>query len=207
MSTTTNHPIKPTLKSARPIIAFAVLSLIGALLLLTLFTPASSKAKSTSLDTVSLIAQQHRSDACLLGSLATHLNYVTGRFDWTSRSLALAYKLKYGREDWAKDGNTAHQAQELVHYAGFNPVYGQLTERGADGNSDGLGRLQWLIWSGRYPVVFLDGAVQHAVVVISLVDTTALLYADPFDGQLHRQNIADFYNMLEMQKWYFYATN
>jgi len=152
-----------------------------------------------------MIALQHRPDACLLAAIATNLNYLTGRYDWTSQSFGLAYKLKYGREDWAKDGNTSHEAQELVKDAGFSPVYGKLTEAGSNGSSDGIARLKWLIWSGKNPVIFLNGYPQHAIVALTLTDNHIINYADPFDGQFYQIEANELYNRLEPEKWYFYS--
>lgn len=44
------------------------------------------------------------------------------------------------------------------------------------------------------------------MVAVSLVDNLDIIYADPWDGLLHRRNAASFYATLEGQKWYCYAT-
>jgi hypothetical protein len=193
-----------TRKSQGAILIFTVaVAIIFSLNFVVQAAPAAGASISNT--SSSIIAIQHRPDACVLAAIATNLNYLTGRYDWTSQSFSLAYKLKYGREDWAKDGNTSHEAQELVKDAGFSPVYGKLTEAGANGISDGIGRFKWLVWSGANPVIFLTGYPQHAIVALTLTDNHIITYADPFDGQTYQIEATELYNRLEAEKWYFYS--
>lgn len=191
------------------VIGLATLTLWALFLAFVIVTGGKVKAATAGLE---LIARQHRPDACLLGAVATHLNYLAGQRLYTSEGLALAYRAKYnGREDWAKDGNTSHQAQVLAQYApGLSGAQvGKLTEPSEqDGRSDGTGRLGWLVWLKRYPILFLDGpGQQHAIVAVGFsADGKRVVYADPLDGLLHELPLTELYARLEPQKWYFYAS-
>lgn len=172
-----------------------VLAVVSTLLIL---VAVQAKAESYEQNVASnLIAQQHRADACVLGAVATQLNYVTGGRNYTSAGLALAYKLKFGKENWAQDGNTSHEAQMLAADAGFKVEIGKMQDWG------GVAALKYLAWAKRYPVVFLNGSVQHAVTVLALLDDNTLLVADPWTGTTFTEQPETFYTRLEPQKWYF----
>src|SRR5690349_4430154 len=76
--------------------------------------------------TTDWLARQHRADACVLAAVATNLNYVSQGRNYTSAGLALAYKLKFGSDNWAQDGTTSHNAQMLAEDAGFKVTFGRL---------------------------------------------------------------------------------
>ncbi len=145
------------------------------------------------------IATQHRSDACVLAAVATNLNYVSGGYNYTSAGLGLAYRLKFGNENWAQDGNTSHEAQMLAADAGFKVSFGRMSEWGD------VAALKYLAWAKRYPVVFLNGSPQHAVVVLELLNENTLRIADPWTGKSYEEQADSFYVKLEPMKWYFYA--
>jgi ABC-type bacteriocin/lantibiotic exporter with double-glycine peptidase domain len=146
-----------------------------------------------------LIARQTRADDCVLAAVATALNYLTGAINYTSPGLQLAYKLKYGRDDWARDGQTSHEAQLLASDAGFKVEFGKLGDWGS------VAALKYLAWAKRYPVIFLDGYPQHAIVALAL-DGDSVSYADPQDGQIYRLQAEQLYRLLENEKWYFTAS-
>ncbi|HEX2912492.1 MAG TPA: hypothetical protein VH186_16910 [Chloroflexia bacterium] len=147
-----------------------------------------------------LVAKQFDNNSCVLAAIATHLNYREGSNNYSARGLALAYTARYGTSDWWKDGNTSHQAQELARFAGLNPVYGKLT----DGNNDPVGRLKYLAWSGKMPVVFLAGSPEHAVVLVgAYIDR--IFVADPLDGSVRTWNASTLYDRLDSEKWVFYT--
>lgn len=174
-----------------------VLAVVGAMLLTTLIGVGVQAESSAQVIAGDLVVRQHRSDACVLGAVATQLNYVTGGRNYTSAGLALAYKIKFGKENWAQDGNTSHEAQMLAADAGFKVEIGKMSEWG------GVAALNYLAWAHRYPVVFLNGSPQHAVTVLALLDDHTLLIADPWTGSTFQEQPDQFYAKLEPQKWYF----
>ena len=149
------------------------------------------------------IAKQHQADACLLGALATSLNYLTGGYNYTSQGVAMAYRAKYGKSDWALDGNTSHQTQLLANFAGFQHL--EFDHLNAPQNTKPVDALTYLAWSHSYAMVFLDGQPQHAIVLIDLLKDNKVVYADPIDGQFYFVDAAKLYARLEAQKWYFRA--
>lgn len=174
-----------------------ILALLSAGLILIVIA-VNVKAETTSTATpTDWVARQHRSDACVLAAVATNLNYVSQGRNYTSVGLALAYKIKFGAENWAQDGTTSHNAQMIAEDAGFKVTFGQLGDWG------GPAALKYLVWEKHYPVVFLNGSPQHAVTVLSLADDDTFLVADPWTGGTFQEQVDSFYNKLEPQKWYF----
>jgi predicted double-glycine peptidase len=173
-----------------------LLALLSATAIL-IFIAFNAKAETGPNINTGWVVKQHRNDACVLAAVATNLNYVSGGANYTSAGLALAYKIKYGTDNWAQDGVTSHNAQMLAADAGFKVNYGQLESWG------GAAALKYLVWAKRYPVVFLDTYPQHAVTVLALIDDTTLLIGDPWNGTTYQEHLDNFYSELEPQKWYF----
>lgn len=180
-----------------------VVAIIAAVILLFVFLFAPFAASAEPVTTDPKVARQHTNDACLLGAIATAMNYKSGGVNYTSAGLALAYKLKYHAENWAQDGNTSHQAQALAGDAGFKVHYGRLTVKDNGTPDNGVEALKYLAWAKHYPVVFLSGSPQHALTVLALLNETTLLIADPLDGRIYQESPESLYRKLENQKWYF----
>lgn len=175
----------------------AIIGLVLALVLSWLFLVGPLKADAATYRYDSRVAKQHQSDACVLAAMATSMNFKSNGVNYTSAGLALAYKLKYHRTDWAKDGNTSHQAQTLAEDAGFSVQYGKM-----NADNGGVEALKYLAWSHQYPVVFLAGSPQHAITVIGMVNQSTLQVADPFTGLITEVSPQDLYNQLESEHWF-----
>jgi hypothetical protein len=146
---------------------------------------------------VGLVAKQHRIDACLLGAVATHLNYLSSERLYTSQSIALAYKARYGQDDWAKDGTTSYQVQSLIGYTGYRYIWGKMP-------------VSWFladtIRAGHYPIIFIGGVNQHAIVAISIDKNDLVVYAEPLEGILKTAPLEQLWGNLEGEKWFSYGS-
>ena len=139
--------------------------------------------------------------ACLFGAIVSAWNYSQPgplRYSYSSDALAVYYYKVYGAADWAKDGTTAHRAQELGRDFGFTPTYGQMPS---------LNTLQYLAAAQKYPVVFLAGQPEHAVTVITyLADTGEIVFGDPINGSINLMKLDVFWSKLDGPKWFVYYT-
>lgn len=143
------------------------------------------------------IAQQFDDQSCLLGAVATALNFTKRSRDYTARNMGLTYKVKYGRADWAKDGTTSNQCQELPKFDGFGRTFGKLAN---------LSQLTGLVVQGHHAVViFENGVPQHAIVAVCYNNYfEQFQVADPWTGKLETFGAQDLWNLLEPEKWFSY---